>query len=84
MIVGAVGLERPGWSGPESYKEEAMRFLTTHELARRSNAELSVLFNEFNLALARAEPFSEDWHIAHTNLDTIMRVRNQRLQQFRR
>lgn len=60
-----------------------MRFLTTQELARRTNTELSVLFNEINLALAMAEPFSPDWHTAQANLQAIMRVRTQRLQQCR-
>ncbi len=60
-----------------------MRLFTTSELARRNETELSVLFNECNLALARAEPFSSEWHRASANVETILRVRKQRAQQYR-
>jgi len=58
-----------------------MRLFTTSELARQTETELSVLFNECNLALVRAEPFSPEWNIASANVETVLRVRRQRAQQ---
>ena len=60
-----------------------MRLFATSELARRTETELSVLFNECNLALAKAEPFSSEWNIASANVETILRVRKQRAQQYK-
>ena len=60
-----------------------MRLYATSELARQTETELSVLFNACNLELARAEPFSPAWHIASANVETILRVRKQRAQQYK-
>lgn len=60
-----------------------MRLFTTSDLARHSNTELSMLFNQCNLVLARAKPFSRAWHIASANVETILRVRMQRAQPYK-
>ena len=60
-----------------------MRLFTRSELARRTETELSVLFNECNLALVRAEPFSPEWHTASANVEIILRVRRQRIQPYK-
>ncbi len=60
-----------------------MRLFTTSELARQTDAELSALFNQCNLALVRAKPLSRDWNIASANVETILRVRKQRTQLYK-
>lgn len=60
-----------------------MRLYATSELARQTETELSVLFNECNLALLRAEPFSPAWHVAAASVETILRVRRQRARQYK-
>jgi len=60
-----------------------MRFLSEQDLAHRTENELSTLFNLCNLKVATAKPFSREWKAAQSNIETILRVRRQRMQQFR-
>ena len=60
-----------------------MRFLSEQDLAYCTENELSALFNLCNLKVATAKPFSREWKTAQSNVETILRVRRQRIQQFR-
>jgi len=56
-----------------------MRFIAGSQLVRRSDAELGALFKAFNEALARAEPYSEDWKDALLSVDNILSERKRRV-----
>jgi hypothetical protein len=60
-----------------------MQFLSEQDLAHRTENELSALFNLCNLKVATTKPFSREWKTAQSNVENILRVRRQRLQQFK-
>ena len=56
-----------------------MRFLARSGLGRRSESELSALLAAWNQALARAKPFSAEWHDALYSVENILGERSSRL-----
>ena len=53
------------------------------DLARKSETDLSALFNEISLALARVEPAGPEWQQLVANPDAAARERRRRLYSFK-